>query len=78
MKIKGFMALLICYCWLIGAVSAQVIEQGLICSNVVDLKPIKPKVNFEQGQKAYCWLKVTEAPVGGKIIIDWYLNLTIY
>ncbi len=51
---------------------AQVIEKVVLCETVKNLEPINPKTSFKKNQKAYCWIRVSEAEVGGQILVEWY------
>ena len=53
---------------------SQVISEIWVCENVSELNCVSPATLFDRGKRAYCWMRVTNAPAGGSILVSWYSN----
>jgi hypothetical protein len=52
--------------------SAQTIEKIALCRKVENLEPVDLATQFQKGERAYCWLKIANAPKGSFLLLDWY------
>jgi len=53
---------------------SQTIQSAKICETVENLEPQNPKNKFEKGERAYCWMQITDAEPGSFITLQWYCN----
>lgn len=51
---------------------AQTIESAAICGAVVNHDASDTRTQFGKGERAYCWIKIKDAPAGSKILVAWY------
>ena len=52
--------------------SSQVLERSVLCKSVQNNEPVTETVNYLVGEKAYCWIKLSNAPIGQSISVEWY------
>lgn len=61
-----------CFVLMAGQALAQEIEQAVLCKNVENHEAVEPTTTFQKGEKAWCWIKVVNAPVDTHITVNWY------
>lgn len=56
------------------ALTGQVIEAIQTCGQVTDLEPGAPQTSFSVGDRAYLWMRVSAAPIGRQLQVEWIWN----
>ncbi len=69
-KLAIFLTLSLCFYYS----NSQILDDAQMCTGVKSLQPVNSTSSFSAGQRAYCWIKLSDAIIGSSIKVEWYCN----
>lgn len=63
--------------WMIAQVNPDMEIEMELCESVVAKRPLNPKKDFDQGERAYLWLDFKNNYEGDYVLVEWYQEDTL-